>query len=197
MRAPFLELLGETRIYPITDRLLSQLSHAEQLAHLASSGFKIVQLREKSLAAYDFYRQAEEAMQVARANGVRVIINDRVDIALAVKADGVHLGQEDLAVVDARRLLGESAIIGFSTHSSEQAQQAKDLPIDYLAIGPIFPTSTKENPDPLVGLDELATVRRILPRIPLVAIGGINSTNRRAVFGAGADAVAVVSEIWK
>jgi len=135
-------------------------------------------------------------MLVARHRGIKIIINDRVDIALALKADGVHLGQDDLPVEAARRLLGNDIVIGLSTHNLAQAQQAADLPINYLAIGPIFQTSTKNSANPVVGLVGLTAIRRSVPGIAIVAIGGINAGNRDAVIGAGADAVAVISDLW-
>ena len=141
----------------------------------------------------EFYREAEEALNLARARGVRLIINDRVDIALALRADGVHLGQDDLPPEAARQVLGSRAIIGFSTHNLEQAREAARLPVDYIAIGPLFPTSSKDNPDPVIGLEELSRVRRVTGTIPLVAIGGINHENARQAIAAGADAVAVIS----
>lgn len=160
---------------------------------MSAGGATLIQLREKHLGAREFYSEAEEALRVARELGVRVIINDRVDIALALSADGVHLGQDDLPPEAARELLGERAIIGFSTHSLEQAKKAAHLPIDYLAIGPIFETSSKENPDAVVGLDELSRVRAAIGEIPLVAIGGIRLENVRETLKAGADTVAVIS----
>jgi thiamine-phosphate pyrophosphorylase len=156
----------------------------------------IVQLREKNLSPVEFYHEAEQALVVARKYGVKIVINDRVDIALAIKADGVHLGQDDLPVEAARRLLGNDAIIGFSTHNLAQAQQAARLPIDYLAIGPIFPTTTKESSNPPVDLAGLTAVRRAVPGIPLVAIGGLTAANQDEVIAAGADAVAVIRDIW-
>lgn len=181
------------KLYPITDARLSGLSHAEQVARLSDGGATFVQLREKILSPREFYREAEAALRIARARGVRLIINDRVDIALALQADGVHLGQDDLPPALARRLLGERAIIGFSTHNPEQARKAARLPVDYIAIGPIFPTSSKDHPDPLVGLDGLRRVRQAVGPVPLVAIGGINRENARQALDAGADAVAVIS----
>jgi thiamine-phosphate pyrophosphorylase len=196
----FLDSLDTTRTYPITDRLLSGLSHAEQVAEFAKRGMRIVQLREKHLSANEFFREAKQAMVVARHHGIKIIINDRVDIALALKADGVHLGQDDLPVEAARRLLGKilgkNVIIGFSTHNLAHVEQAARLPIDYLAIGPIFSTTTKESSNPAVNLEGLAEVRQAAPQIPLVAIGGINSANRKAVRAAGADAVALISHLW-
>lgn len=181
------------KIYPITDARLSGLSHAEQVRRLSAGGATLVQLREKHLSPREFYREAEDALRVARELGVRLIINDRADIAHALAADGVHLGQDDLPPAAARATLGERAVIGFSTHNEEQAREAIKLPVDYLAIGPIFPTSSKENPDPVVGLEGLRRVRRIVGQIPLVAIGGIRPENAREVLRAGADSVAVIS----
>jgi thiamine-phosphate pyrophosphorylase len=184
------------RLYPITDTRLSGLSHTEQVERLAAAGATLVQLREKNASPREFYSDALSAVRAARRLGVRVIINDRVDIAIAVNADGVHLGQDDLPVSKARLLLGESAIIGYSTHSLKQAVEASSTPIDYIAIGPIFQTSTKENPDPVVGLDGVAEVR---PRIskPLVAIGGITLDRARSVIEAGADSLAVISDLYR
>ena len=196
MSSDFLDLVGASRTYPITDRSLSGLSHAQQVAALANRGMTLVQLREKELSPAEFSREAEQAIAVARDHGLKIVINDRVDIALALKADGVHLGQDDFPVDAARRLLGDDVIIGMSSHNLAQAQQAAELPIDYLAIGPIFHTGTKESSNPLVGLVGLAAVRKAVPGIPLVAIGGINSRNRGQVIAAGADAVAVISDIW-
>jgi len=124
-------------VYPITDTRLSGLSHAEQVKQLISGGATLIQLRDKYLAPSEFYREALMALDVARAQGAQLIINDRVDITLAIKADGVHLGQTDLPPDAARKILGEDAIIGFSTHNLEQARIALDLPVDYLAVGPL------------------------------------------------------------
>jgi thiamine-phosphate pyrophosphorylase len=125
------------------------------------------------------------------------MINDRVDIALALQADGVHLGQDDLSPSVARSLLGEGAVIGFSTHNVEQAQAAANMPVDYIAIGPIFATATKADPDPVLGLDGVRRVRDVIGGIPLVAIGGITVQNAANVISAGADAVAVISALLK
>lgn len=154
-----------------------------------------MQLREKHRSPREFYREAEDALKLARARGARVIINDRADIALALRADGVHLGQDDLSPEAARRLLGSGAIIGFSTHNLEQAREAARLPVDYIAIGPLFPTSSKDNPDAVVGLDVLSRVRRVTGTIPLVAIGGINHENALQALASGADSVAIISHL--
>lgn len=128
-----------------------------------------------------------------RPRGGRVIVNDRVDIAMAAGADGVHLGQSDLSPADARKLMGEAAIIGFSAHSIEQARHALALPIDYLAIGPIFDTRTKADPDPTVGVEMIRRVRLVIGEMPLVAIGGISSGDLQDVLEAGADSAAIIS----
>lgn len=189
-------VLALPKLYSVTDALLSGLTHAEQVARLADGGATLVQLREKHLSPREFYREAVAALRVARERGVRLIINDRVDLALALEADGVHLGQDDLPPVAARRLLGAQVVIGYSTHDVAQAADAARLPVDYVAIGPVFPTKTKQNPDPIVGLDGVARVRAILPpHLPLVAIGGITPENAPAVIAAGADAVAVVGAL--
>ncbi|HUQ30684.1 MAG TPA: thiamine phosphate synthase [Pyrinomonadaceae bacterium] len=181
------------KLYPITDARLTGLSHAEQVRRLSAGGATFVQLREKHLSPKEFYREAEEALRVARSLSVRLIINDRVDLALALSADGVHLGQDDLPPAAARSLLGDEALIGFSTHSIEQASVAASLPVDYIAIGPIYETTSKENPDPVVGLDGLRRVRQVVGNIPLVAIGGIRPENIPYVLKAGADSVACIS----
>jgi thiamine-phosphate pyrophosphorylase len=183
------------RIYPITDRRLTGLSHAEQVARLCEGGARLIQLREKHLTPREFYLEAESALRVARSYGARIVVNDRADIALALGADGLHLGQDDLRPDAARRVLGDDAIVGFSTHNAEQAAEAARLPVSYVAIGPVFETASKENPDPVVGLDTLRRVRSITEGVPLVAIGGITHANARAVLEAGADSLAVIGAV--
>ena len=182
------------KIYPITDTLITGLSHAEQIERLAAGGASLIQLREKRASAREFYQAARDGMLMARRLGVQIIINDRVDIAIAVKADGVHVGQDDLPPDRARLLLGESRILGFSTHTLEQALAADVAPVDYVAIGPIYQTSTKERPDPVVGLETVSEIRRRISK-PLVAIGGITLDGARAILEAGADSVALISDL--
>ncbi len=184
------------KIYPITDISLSGLSHAAQVERLIAGGAETIQLREKRGSAKDFFADAARALEIARKNGVKIIINDRVDIALALRADGVHLGQDDLPPVEARKILGAHAIIGFSTHNLNQAVEAvENFPVDYIAVGPVFPTRTKENPDAVVGLETIKTVRARIGNFPLVAIGGINFQNFRSVLDAGANSAAVISDL--
>ena len=182
-------------VYPITDTKISGLSHADQVAILGDAGATFVQLREKNLPALEFYNEAKVALSIAGEKGITLIVNDRVDLALALGAAGVHLGQDDLPPDAARRLLGDEAIVGYSTHNVDQAIAAVNLPVDYIAIGPIFETGTKANPDPVVGLDGLRAVRGAIGNMQLVAIGGITAENAQATIDAGADSVALVSAL--
>lgn len=184
------------KIYPITDTRLSALSHVEQVEQLIAGGANFIQLREKRTAPKDFHIEADRVLQIARAKGAKIIINDRVDVALALNADGVHLGQDDLPPEAARKILGENAIIGYSTHSVAQAVEAVKMPVDYIAVGPIYATQTKENPDEIVGLGGLEKVRAAIGDFPLVAIGGINRGNLGEVFAHGADSCAVISDLF-
>ena len=183
------------KIYPITDTRISGLSHLEQVEPLYDGGARFIQLREKQASPREFYDAAKAVMDLACERGISVIINDRVDIALALKADGVHLGQDDLPPEHARNILGPDAIIGFSTHSLAQAQAAIKLPVDYIGYGPIFTTTTKENPDAVVGLDGLREIRQAIGDFPLVAIGGITEDRLTSVFDAGADSAAIIGAI--
>ena len=183
------------RIYPITDRRLSGLTHAEQVRRLVAGGARLIQLREKHLGSREFYEDALEAIRYAHENNVRILINDRVDLAIALGADGVHLGQDDLPPVEARKLLGEKAIIGYSTHDPDQVREALTFPIDYIAFGPVFNTLTKAKPDAVTGLAGLNETRRIAGSFPLVAIGGIDAARLHEVFAAGADSAAVISAV--
>ena len=193
----FKDVVANNPLYPLTDRAISGLPHHEQIRALAQRGIAIVQLREKHLASREFYLAAVAARTVASEVGVKLIINDRVDIALAVQADGVHLGQEDLPAGVARQMLGPDAIIGISTHNLDQARIASHEPVDYVAVGPIFATSTKNAPNPTVGLEELSRIRGELKSMALVAIGGITESRFPEVLAAGADAVAVISDLWR
>ena len=183
------------RIYPLTDVPLSRISHAEQVKLLSLGGASLIQLREKRMPPREFYEQAKKAVAVALSCGVQLLINDRIDVALAVGAAGVHLGQDDMPPEAARKLLGPNGVIGYSTHNIQQAIAATKLPIDYVAIGPIFATTTKSDTAPVLGLDGLRTVRRAIGTFPLVAIGGITHGNASKVIEAGADSVAVISAL--
>ena len=187
------------KVYPLTDTHVSGLSHAEQVSLFADGGATLVQLREKHLPALQFYEQAKTALEVAMLRDVELIINDRVDIALALGGGlpvGVHLGQDDLPPEAARRLLGNNAIIGYSTHSLAQLLEAAKLPVDYVAIGPVFRTATKSDTSPVVGLEGVQAAKKALGGLPLVAIGGITPANFSEVIAAGADSVAMISGLW-
>jgi thiamine-phosphate pyrophosphorylase len=185
------------KVYPLTDVGLTGLTHAEQVRRLAKGGASLIQLRDKKSGPYVFYEAAKAAVTAARECGVKLIINDRVDIAAAVGAGGVHLGQDDLPVEAARKLLGPQAIIGLSTHNLSQAQFAIRQPIDYLALGPIFSTSTKDDPAPELGLEGFRQIRKKLGEFPLVAIGGITANQALDVLQAGANSIAIIGALLK
>jgi thiamine-phosphate pyrophosphorylase len=180
-------------IYPITDRAISGLPILEQVRRLIAGGAKLIQIREKGADVRSFMDDAAAGVRYARERGVRVIVNDRIDLAMVLEADGVHLGQDDLPPAEARRLLGPDAIIGYSTHTVEQARKAMELPIDYLAFGPVFPTSTKERPDAVVGTEVLSEIAKLAGKLPLVAIGGINESNLERTLSSGATSAAIIS----
>ena len=176
------------RLYAIAD---ASFGDPSQLAHaLFDGGVRLLQVRNKEASARTLFDQVEEIIKMAPADA-RVIVNDRVDIARTAGAAGVHLGQNDLPAAAARYILGNDSIVGFSTHNLPQALEANSLPVDYVAVGPIFATSTKPNADPVVGLDGLASICKVVQK-PVVAIGGIQLENVRAVFDAGAHSVAVI-----
>ena len=184
------------KIYPLTDTVLSGSTHAAQVSALIEGGSRLVQIREKHASSGEFYQAVVECLEIAAASDTKIIVNDRVDIAIAAGAHGVHLGRTDLPVVEARKLLGEHAIIGVSTHSIEEVREALQFQVDYIAFGPVWPTATKEDPDPVVGLDLLAEVKRITGQVPVVAIGGINVSNLAVTISAGADSAAIISDLY-
>jgi thiamine-phosphate pyrophosphorylase len=182
-------------IYPITDTELSPLSIPDQVEEMAAAGARLIQIRAKSAASGKFLSDTIDALAVARRFGAKLVVNDRVDIAIAAGADGAHLGQDDLAPKHARELLGRDAIIGYSTHNLAQAVEAMSDPIDYIAIGPVFQTTTKADHDLVIGLDVVRSVRQAIGNFPLVAIGGITLEKTRSVLDAGADSVAIIGAI--
>jgi thiamine-phosphate pyrophosphorylase len=188
-------MLQLPKLYAITDTQLSNYTHAEIVQRLLAGGARLIQLRDKEASAKELLDAARECVQLTRAAGAKLIINDRVDVALTAEADGVHLGQDDLSVEEAREILDEGKIIGLSTHSLKQFQAALRTSADYLTVGPIYATTTKDNPDPVVGLELLAAAKAIADR-PLVAIGGITVEHAPEVIAAGADSVAVISALY-
>jgi thiamine-phosphate pyrophosphorylase len=165
----------------------------EVLTLAASAGARLFQYRNKTASMKDAYREALPLRRAAAEAGALFIVNDRCDLALAVDADGVHLGQDDLPLADARAIMGRK-LIGISTHRPEQVKEASEGGADYLGFGPIYPTGTKVDHEPVVGIDGLRQVRP-LTRLPVFAIGGITTDTAAAVFQAGADGIAVISAI--
>jgi len=182
-------------LYVITDAKLScGRSHLEVIRAAIAGGATIVQYREKEGTTRQLVKEAHALRELTRQNGVLFIVNDRVDVALAVDADGVHVGQDDMPAILARRLMGPGKIVGVSATNLEEALQAERDGADYIGAGPIFATPTKPDAAPPMGLDGLAEICRRVS-VPVVAIGGINEDNATAVIEAGADGVAVVSAI--
>lgn len=184
-----------TRLYTILDS--SSFSDCESLIkasqELSAAGVSLLQYRNKSGNARDMLSHARELRQ-RLGTSVKLIMNDRADLALAAGFDGVHVGQDDLSPDAARKVVGPNLWLGVSTHNSEQVQEADKTTADYIAIGPVYSTVSKANPDPVVGLEGVRRARAIT-RKPLVAIGGITRANCRSVIDAGADAVAVISDL--
>ncbi len=183
------------RLCVITDPELGHgLSHLEIARQAIEGGAPMIQLRDKRAGPGQLLPQARQMATLCRDRGVRFIVNDRLDLALAVDADGVHLGQNDLPPKAARALLGAGKILGVSTHSLEQAVRAAEEEADYLGIGPIFPTATKFTGYEPIGCDAIRQLRSRID-LPLLAIGGITLTNVGEVIRAGADGAAVISAI--
>jgi thiamine-phosphate pyrophosphorylase len=183
------------RLYPILDRPCFSNSAALFAAarDLASIGCTLMQYRNKAGAAPEILSDARELRRIL-GRGVTLIMNDRADLALAAGFDGVHVGQEDLPVEAVRKIVGPRMIIGASTHNPEQLREANLASADYLAIGPVFGTQSKQNPDPVVGLEGVRAARALTAK-PLVAIGGITLDHAKAVVDAGADSLALISAL--
>ena len=180
------------RFYPVIDHSIRPDLSLQQIARvLAGAGVRLVQLRAKQASGGALLAEAKELRSLLPPE-VSLIVNDRADVAQLSRAAGVHLGQDDLPVSVARRLLGPDKLIGFSTHNLEQIEAAASAPVDYLAFGPISPTATKADTQPVVGCAGLREVRKRTSK-PLVAIGGITRANAAQAIEAGADSVAVIS----
>jgi thiamine-phosphate pyrophosphorylase len=178
--------------YPVLDA--DRLPAIPAAEALLEAGARILQFRHKSFFSRRAFEEASRISELCRQAGAMFVVNDRTDIAKLLDA-ALHLGQDDLAPADARRILPAPGIIGFSTHNEQQLLAGNLEPVDYLAIGPIFPTRSRLNPDPVVGLDRLRALRALTPK-PLVAIGGITRELAPQVFEAGADSVAVISDLF-
>jgi thiamine-phosphate pyrophosphorylase len=185
------------RLYAILD--VSCFAEAQSLYsaanELVAGGVTLLQYRNKAGSARTMLEQARE-LRRRLGDKIRLIMNDRADLCLAAGFDGLHVGQEDLSPESARRVIGPKLWLGVSTHNPEQLREADLTTADYLATGPVFATSSKERPDPVVGLEGVRRARE-LTRKPLVAIGGITRANARSVLDAGADAVAVISDLLR
>jgi thiamine-phosphate pyrophosphorylase len=160
---------------------------------LIAAGVTLIQYRNKQGSARVILSESRELRRILPPN-VTFFLNDRADLALAGGADGVHVGQDDLPPAAARSVVGATKRVGVSTHNAEQLRLSNEAPVDYIAIGPIFATRSKTNPDPVVGLDGLHALRKLTDK-PLVAIGGITRDNCRSVIDAGADSVAVIADL--
>ena len=189
-----------SHLYAILDLDLSQargLKPLDVLDAWLAAGVRLVQLRAKNAASGEFLTLADEMSARCRAANAVFIVNDRADLARMCGADGVHVGQDDLSPAEARAMVGADAILGLSTHTDAQLEAACAQPVSYLAIGPVFGTTSKAQPDPVVGLEgvERSARRARQAGLPLVAIGGITLETAPAVLKAGADAVAVISDL--
>jgi len=190
------------RLYPILDAgcfstTRDLIAAAEELA---AAGVTLIQYRNKSGNARQMLEHGRELRRLSRAGAsaphFRLTMNDRADLALAAEFDGVHVGQDDLSPESVRKIIGPDCWLGVSTHNPEQLAEADLTSADYLAIGPVFATSSKENPDPVVGLGGVRRARQLTGK-PLVAIGGITRANVASVIEAGADSVAVISDVLR
>jgi thiamine-phosphate pyrophosphorylase len=182
------------RLYVILDA--GRMTHSSEATagQLIEAGVRALQYRNKGAGAREMLREARLVANRARAAGAEFFVNDRPDIAVLAEAAGVHVGQEDLSVEQARALVGQSRWVGVSTHNQEQFRAAMETTADYIAVGPVFATKSKENPDPVVGTEFLRKMRPLTTKT-IVAIGGITLERAGEVIAAGADSVAVISDI--
>jgi thiamine-phosphate pyrophosphorylase len=186
------------RLYAIIDPTLLAISELELAEALAGSGVELIQYRHKTASSRQYFETSRKLSSALAPRGVRLIVNDRPDVAMLAGAGGVHVGQEDLSVAEARAVCagsqGGDFWVGVSTHTLEQLAAADRTSADYIAFGPIFPTATKQNPDPVVGIELLGRARRMTKK-PLVAIGGITLERAAEVYRTGADSLAVIRDL--
>ena len=182
------------RLYPIIDLEVSLHPLEFLIGEFAAAGLTWVQLRDKKANSRQLFANAQRLVELARHHGLTAIVNDRADIAWLSDADGAHVGQEDLPVEHARRIVGAEKIVGYSTHNLAQALEAEQSSTDYIAIGPVFATTSKVNPDPIVPWEEIQEIRERVKK-PIVAIGGITSQNAAQLFDIGLDSVAVIRDL--
>ena len=182
------------KLYVILDAALLNSTELEMARRLTEAGVRLLQYRNKTASSRGLFDSARDLAGAIAPTGANFFVNDRPDIAFLSEASGVHVGQDDLTVEQAREIIGEGKWVGVSTHSLPQFQAAAQTSADYIAVGPIFSTRSKINPDPVVGLDLLKRVRPLTQK-PIVAIGGITLERAADVIGAGADVVAVISDV--
>jgi len=183
--------------YPILDTevaLRRGIDPVKAAQQILDAGARILQFRHKAFLSREAFGWLEQIVEITRAAGAMLVVNDRADLAKLFNA-ALHLGQDDLPPSGARRVVGPETMVGFSTHNEAQLRAANEEPADYLALGPLFGTVTKENPDPTVGLDDFRRLRPLSTR-PLVAIGGITRANALQAIDAGADSVAVIGDLF-
>src|SRR5579859_704832 len=182
------------RLYVILDAALLTIPETDYARQLVDAGVRLLQYRNKTASSRDLLVSSKRLSAELVPRGVTFVVNDRADVAALAGASGVHVGQEDLGVEEARAIVGPSKLVGVSTHNRAQFEQAAATSADYIAVGPVFSTSTKSNPDPVVGTEFIRQVRPLTDK-PIVAIGGITLERASEVVRAGADSVAVISDI--
>ncbi len=182
------------RLYAIMDAILLRTSELAIAEMLAESGVELIQYRNKQSSSRTLFDISRKLAEFLNPRGVRFVVNDRPDIAVLAETGGVHVGQEDLGVEDARSVCGKKRWVGISTHTLEQVERAEATSADYVAVGPIYATQTKKNPDDVVGTELIHRARKLTSK-PLVAIGGITLERAGEVFKAGADSVAVARDL--
>lgn len=184
------------RLYVILDAALLNIPEIGCARKLADAGVRLIQYRNKKASARELFEKSRDLAAFLNPIGMKFIVNDRADVAALVRADGVHVGQDDLGAEEARAVMGGGKWVGVSTHKVEQFRTALANSADYIAVGPIFATGSKMNPDPVVGLELVQQARAMTDR-PIVAIGGITLERAAEVIAAGADSVAVISDILR
>jgi len=182
------------RLYVILDARLLTVPETECAGKLAEAGVRLLQYRNKEASARELLESSRRLSSLLSPRGVTLVVNDRADVASLAGASGVHVGQEDLGVEAARSVIGAGKLVGVSTHNLEQCQAAAATSADYIAVGPVFRTSTKANPEPVVGIELIRQVRSLTDK-PIVAIGGVTLQRAAEVLQAGADCLAVISDI--
>jgi len=182
------------RLYVILDAALLKIPAKECAKNLVDAGVRLIQYRNKRASGRELFETSRELAEYLNPIGVQFIVNDRADVAVLAGARGVHVGQDDLGVEQARRVMDERKWVGISTHNARQFRSALETSADYIAVGPVFATGSKENPDPVVGPGFVRETRAMTDR-PVVAIGGITLERAAEVIEAGADSVAIISDI--